>query len=74
MPGDPAMHRFVIYDWGMTRTGETSYEVRSHVHLALCSSPEVAKGWDIQGEHMSLGIFCDPFCGPFSLASKRFLS
>lgn len=54
----------------ISRTGETSYEVRSHIHLALCSCPAVAEGWDIQGEHMSLGIFC----GPFSLASRTFLS
>lgn len=58
MPGDPAMHGFGIYDQGMTRTGETSYEVRSHIHLALCSSPAVAKGQGSQGEHMSLGTFC----------------
>lgn len=70
MPSDPAMHGFGIYDQGMTRTGGTSYEVNSHIHLALCSSPALAEAWDIQGEHMSLGTFC----GPFFLAPRTILS
>ena len=37
-------------------------------HSAL--SPAVAKGGDIQGEHVSLATFC----GPFPPASRTFLS